>query len=173
MLRLQSRAFFSLGSSGSQAKVITLHRTLPYTQSELFAVISNVQQYSAFLPYCIASQVTQVDAATALPTRADLVIGYGGFQETFASRIECARVEGRVVAEAVRPELFQQLKAVWQLEGRGGLKRAGGTRASLDITYYFTNPLYNMACEAMGPQIAKVLMDAFESRVHDVVRHKV
>ena len=165
MLRVQKRAFFSLGGSGSQAKVITLHRTLPYTQGDLFAVISNVQQYSAFLPYCIASQVTQVDAETALPARADLVIGYGGLQETFASRIECARVDGRVLAEAVRPELFQQLKAVWQLK-RVEERR---TRASLDITYNFTNPLYNMACETMGPQIGKVLMDAFESRVHSVV----
>ncbi|KAF2405488.1 hypothetical protein EJ06DRAFT_454936, partial [Trichodelitschia bisporula] len=78
-------------------------RTLPYPSSAIYAVIADVPQYSAFLPYCASSVVTRwshPDAHTGRrwPSEARLVVGWGGIQETFTSRIYC--VPGKVV-EAV------------------------------------------------------------------------
>ncbi|KAI9809731.1 MAG: hypothetical protein M1825_000164 [Sarcosagium campestre] len=68
-------------------------------------MISDIQSYSNFVPYCQSSNVTRWSTPDAKgrrwPRRADLQVGWGGLQEIFSSRVYC--VPGSVV-EAVAGE---------------------------------------------------------------------
>ncbi|KAK2767645.1 hypothetical protein FQN54_003803 [Arachnomyces sp. PD_36] len=70
-------------------RTLTATRTLPHPPTPLFRTISSVDSYSQFLPFLSASTVTARDKLTNYPTRAFLTVGYGGFQETFTSEVEC------------------------------------------------------------------------------------
>ena len=87
-----------------QPEVQTLHasRTLSYPSTALYNVIADVQSYSAFLPYCLESRVTNWSEADSngkqWPREAELRVGWSGYEEKFVSRVYC--VPGSVV-EAV------------------------------------------------------------------------
>lgn len=74
---------------------LTLHasRTLPYAASPLYALIADINSYPSFLPFCASASITSQSSprnSTRWPRTADLKIGWGGFSETFRSRVYCA-----------------------------------------------------------------------------------
>ncbi|KAI0201305.1 hypothetical protein F4808DRAFT_133676 [Astrocystis sublimbata] len=105
----QRRTFLSslLSSSPLPPQTLTASRRLPYNHAALYALIADIDSYSAFLPYCSVSRVTawshpdpQNDTDPLLahrrwPTRADLTAGWGGLEQTYTSRVLC--VPGSIV----------------------------------------------------------------------------
>jgi len=87
------RTFLTNPFSGPQT--LTAHRTLPYPRQIIYSIISDVDSYSTFLPYCRSSVVTKhSNSATAdgksYPEEAQLVIGFNDdVSETFTSRVYC------------------------------------------------------------------------------------
>lgn len=78
-------------------------RTLSYPASKIFSIISDINSYSAFLPYCSSSTVTTWSSGTKphnrkYPQEAELQVGWAGYSETFRSKVFC--VPDRIV-EAV------------------------------------------------------------------------
>jgi coenzyme Q-binding protein COQ10 len=59
----------------------------------VYALIADVDSYSSFLPYCQESKVTEWSAkdkdGKAWPAKADLTVGWGGYEEKFTSRLFC------------------------------------------------------------------------------------
>ncbi|KAI1199534.1 hypothetical protein F5X97DRAFT_117461 [Nemania serpens] len=83
-------------------QTVTASRRLPHAPAALYALIADIDSYSAFVPYCSASRVTAWTAAAAdpvfrrrWPARADLTAGWGGLEQTYTSRVFC--VPGSVV----------------------------------------------------------------------------
>jgi coenzyme Q-binding protein COQ10 len=91
------RSFITL--PGTEAQTLTATRILPYKSSSLYTLIADVDSYSSFLPYCLDSKVTKWSApdqnGKKWPSEADLKVGWGGFEETFTSRLLC--VPGSIV----------------------------------------------------------------------------
>ncbi|KAF2842669.1 hypothetical protein M501DRAFT_911988, partial [Patellaria atrata CBS 101060] len=96
------RSFIDTPFSSSKPQTLTASRSLPYPSSAIYNIIADVSSYSKFLPYCKSSAITRFSNADTegkkWPELADIVVGYGGIEEKFTSRIYC--VPGRVV-EAV------------------------------------------------------------------------
>ena len=106
----------------SNVQTLTTSRTLPYPHDSLYTIIADIEQYSAFLPYCLSSTVTKWSRPTLVssnpssmgsgtgdeskraqkevqwPEEATLTIGWQNIRESFTSRVYC--IPGRVV-EAV------------------------------------------------------------------------
>ncbi|KAI9742354.1 MAG: hypothetical protein M1818_003887 [Claussenomyces sp. TS43310] len=86
-----ARTFIAL--PGTDATTLTETRILPYKSSSLYTLIADVDNYSKFLPYCQASTVTKWSSPDAdgkkWPAEADLKVGWGGYEETFTSRLFC------------------------------------------------------------------------------------
>ncbi|KAI0873631.1 hypothetical protein GGS24DRAFT_383886 [Hypoxylon argillaceum] len=85
-------------------QTLTASRRLPYNHAALYALIADIDSYSAFLPYCSVSRVTAWTPPRAdpdfgdgrrWPTRADLTAGWGGIEQTYTSRVFC--VPGSIV----------------------------------------------------------------------------
>lgn len=91
------RAFINL--PGSEAQNLSATRILPYKSSSVYTLIADVDSYSTFLPYCVDSKVTKWSSpdenGNKWPSEADLKVGWGGYEETFTSRLLC--VPGSVV----------------------------------------------------------------------------
>ena len=91
------RTFITL--PGTETQNLSATRILPYKSSSLYSLIADIDSYSTFLPYCLDSKVTKWSApdkdGKKWPSEAELKVGWGGFEETFTSRLLC--VPGLVV----------------------------------------------------------------------------
>ncbi|KAI0490715.1 hypothetical protein F4859DRAFT_458935 [Xylaria cf. heliscus] len=102
-IQRQRRTFLSsiLSSSPLPPQTLTASRRLPYSYAALYAIIADIDSYSAFLPYCSTSRVTawtahkDAEFGRRWPTRADLTAGWGGLEQTYTSRVFC--VPGSIV----------------------------------------------------------------------------
>lgn len=78
---------------GTEATSLSETRILPYKYTSLYALIVDVDSYSSFLPYCQESKVTEWSAkdkdGKTWPAKADLTVGWGGYEEKFTSRLFC------------------------------------------------------------------------------------
>ncbi|KAL2211989.1 hypothetical protein CC79DRAFT_1353918 [Sarocladium strictum] len=170
------RTFITLPTSATTQHLTAL-RTLPYSASPLYNLISDIDSYSTFVPYCSRSRVTawsQPDASHSdrrWPTLADLHVGWGGFEEVFTSRLTCepghyveavSGGEGRGDASAV----FKSLVTRWHLkELETGDKPR--TEVHLSIKYQFVNPLYAAVSSAVSDKVAGLMIEAFEKRARE------
>ncbi|KAI1377386.1 hypothetical protein F4677DRAFT_416231 [Hypoxylon crocopeplum] len=131
------RTFLTLPDTKPQ--VLTAARRLPYNQARLYDLIADIDSYVRFLPYCKVSQVTAWTAPSPnplapeggrqrrrWPLRADLTAGWGGFEETYTSRVYCVpslgvveAISGAAESEIPVSELRKHGLAESRLEGEG------------------------------------------------------
>src|ERR1700760_750283 len=62
--------------------------TLAYSADELFDVVADVKDYPAFVPWCSGARIERADQRDII---AQLVIGFGPFQESFTSQVTLDR----------------------------------------------------------------------------------
>ncbi|KAJ5928282.1 hypothetical protein N7466_007238 [Penicillium verhagenii] len=176
----------------SPKRVLNASRILPYSPALLFKVVSSVEAYSEFLPFLAASTVTARDPQTGYPTQAFLTIGYGPFNETFTSLVDCdpakGIVEARSGAKFGKPEgsasssssgssglsgffpgategIFEYLSTRWELapvDVKGGSPH---TKVNLEVQFEFKNQMHSALMGAVEGQMAGVMIEAFEKRM--------
>ncbi|KAI1166406.1 hypothetical protein F5B18DRAFT_607142 [Nemania serpens] len=145
---LPTRTFLSsILPSPLAPQTLTASRRLPYAPAAVYALIADIDGYSAFLPYCGASRVTAWTArpdpvfGRRWPARADLTAGWGGLEQTYTSRVFC--VPGSVVealsGEGARSGIAPDVLARHGLRdddegGGGGGGDAGLSSASLSAS---------------------------------------
>ncbi|KAH6689531.1 polyketide cyclase/dehydrase and lipid transporter [Plectosphaerella plurivora] len=193
LLRLDAsaprRAFFSLPDLPSSPQTLTATRILPYSSTHLYTLVSDVDAYSKFVPYCSQSRVTRwadpdpsrPDAPRS-PIQADLRVGWGGFEETFTSRLRCVPGESvealsgadALDASATREQVkdaggavFKSLVTKWQI--RPVDSASNQTRVDLVIRFQFANPLYAAVSAAVSEKVAGVMIEAFEKRARSIL----
>lgn len=59
-------------------------RHLPHTPEQMFQLVSDVEGYSQFLPWCISTRIRSREGNELI---ADMVIGYKIFREAFTSKV--------------------------------------------------------------------------------------
>ncbi|KAI9158778.1 Coenzyme Q-binding protein coq10 [Paramyrothecium foliicola] len=173
---IASRPFITFPGSDTQDLHAT--RVLPYASDPLYELIADVDSYSQFVPYCAISRVTQWSAPDAngrrWPALADLHVGWGGFNETFTSRLHC---EPGAFVEAVSGDaqsggpggpasVFKSLVTRWSLRPLAN-QPAPSTEVRLSIKYQFVNPLYAAVSAAVSDKVAGMMVEAFEQRARE------
>lgn len=132
---------------------------VPYTQQEMFALVSDVDTYPEFLPWCSAARtLSHVD--DEVQARIDFSVS--GVSKSFTTR-------NRLVAnEAILMQLvdgpFSRLEGGWRFEPLGD----AGCKISLDLEYDFSSRLVSMVTGPVFNKIANSLVDAFRQRAVDV-----
>ncbi|KAI8965680.1 dehydrase and lipid transport-domain-containing protein [Daldinia sp. FL1419] len=120
------RSFLSIPDP-TKPQTLTAARRLPYDHERLYDIIADVDSYVRFLPYCKVSRVTKWSGPTSdssstpgnphtnphsgrrWPTEADLTAGWGGFEETYTSRLFCVPSLG--IVEAISGDARTEIPA--------------------------------------------------------------
>jgi len=136
--------------------------TLHYSADELFAVVADVKDYPAFVPWCSGARLQREDQREIV---AELVIGFGPFQESFTSQVTLDRPR-QVLVHAVDGPL-EHLTNTWTFSPIGDATHIGDTtQVDFIIDFQFKSHLLDHVAAGMFHEATTRMMSAFESRVH-------
>jgi coenzyme Q-binding protein COQ10 len=131
--------------------------TLAYGADELFAVVADVKDYPLFVPWCSGARIQRENEREII---AELVIGFGPFQESFTSQVTLDRPR-QVLVHAVDGPL-EHLTNAWTFTRTGD----ASTHVDFVIDFQFKSHLLDHVANGMFQEAVTRMMSAFQSRVH-------
>lgn len=134
-------------------------RRLPHTPEQMFDLVSDVEKYPEFLPWCVATRIrSRENNETGDTITADMVIGYKLFRERFNSKVVLDRPGMRIdVAYSEGP--FRYLNNHWLF-----LKDGDGTIVDFYVDFEFRSRLLQKLIGAVFNEAVKIMVHAFEKR---------
>lgn len=134
-------------------------RAMPYTPEQMFDLVSAVDLYPQFLPWCLASRITKREGNVFY---ADLVIGYKMVREKFGSRVTALKPDHIHVEYLSGP--MKHLSNHWRF-----LPQPDGT-CIIDfyVDFEFKNPILQRLISVFFEEAVKRMVGAFESRAKDL-----
>ena len=134
-------------------------RILPQTPTQLYDLVSDVEEYPNFIPGCLACHV--VNAIDAHKIRARMTVGHGIFKESFECDVQFTPKEHIEVsgAQGVLSHLLNQ----WTFEEDGH-----GCRVTFLIEFKFNNFMVETMFRGFFDQAAQKIMVAFEKRAAEI-----
>ena len=135
-------------------------RLLPYTQEQLFELVSDVDRYNEFLPWCVASRVNSREDNVI---HADLVIGFKMFREKFTSEVTLIQPERIDVKYENGP--FKYLNNHWRF-----IPEDDGARTTIDfyVDFEFRSRILQGLIGVVFNDAVQRMVRAFEKRAHHV-----
>ncbi|RIA88412.1 hypothetical protein C1645_826333 [Glomus cerebriforme] len=163
-LKVPQRTFFN---GLSFKKTYNGHKVIGYTQRQLYDVVSNIDEYKNFIPYCTHSIVVKTQNINNRNKKLTAILGVGfdGYDETYASEVICER-PGFVRAEAAPNEsLFKQLSTVWELTPHHD---SPSTHCNLNfhLEFEFSSFIYSQLANVFFDNVSTLMVDAFERRCY-------
>ena len=130
-----------------------------YSAAEMYALVSDIEAYPEFLPWC---RSTQVLSRSEDEVRAVIEMVKGRVHKSFSTinRMQHHKMIDIRLLEGP----FRRLEGYWRFDPL----RADASKVSLDMEFEFASPLLRMAVEPVFKQIANSLVDAFCKRAMDL-----
>ncbi len=130
-----------------------------YSAAEMYALVSDIESYPEFLPWC---RSTQVLSRSEDEVRAVIEMVKGRVHKSFSTinRMQHHKMIDIRLLEGP----FRRLEGYWRFDPL----RADASKVSLDMEFEFASPLLRMAVEPVFKQIANSLVDAFCKRAVDL-----
>jgi coenzyme Q-binding protein COQ10 len=138
-------------------------RHLPYTPEQLFELVSSVERYPDFLPWCISCNITKREGNVLY---ADLVIGYKMFRERFGSRVTLEAPNHVHVEYLSGP--MKYLSNHWRFI------READNSCTVDfyVDFEFRNPVFQKLMGVFFNEIVRRMVAAFEARAEQLYGQK-
>jgi ribosome-associated toxin RatA of RatAB toxin-antitoxin module len=142
----------------------TVHKSVLiwYTPREMYSLVTDVNRYSQFLPWCEHARVVEEheDGMTA-----EMGIAFSGVRQTFSTR------NLHIPDSQVRMQLlngpFSQLEGQWNFTPLGdGSQRA--CKVELTLNYGFDRSALSAVVSPVFDKIASSMVDAFVKRAQQV-----
>jgi ribosome-associated toxin RatA of RatAB toxin-antitoxin module len=134
---------------------------LPYTAGQMFALVTDVERYPEFLPWCTGARIV-VDEGEYVTVSLGLTRGVVRSSFTTRNRLVPERsVEMRLVEGPFR--LLEGRWDFWPIE-------QAGTRAELRIRFQTRGLISGLALGPAFEGICNQMVDAFGRRAHQVFR---
>ena len=132
---------------------------VPYTPQEMFELVSDIDSYPRFLPWCHGARILSSDVDEV---RARIEFAVGGVTRSFTTRnrhqvnkmIEMHLVDGP----------FSRLNGFWRFDPLG----EEGSKIALFLEYDFSNRVLGMVVGPIFGQIANTLVDSFQQRAVEI-----
>lgn len=138
---------------------ISKNALVPYSATEMFDLVNDIESYQRFLPWCRSSSVL---SETEDEVRATIEIAHGSLHKSFTT---CNRLQkNKMIEMRLEQGPFKHLEGFWRFDVLG--ERA--CKVSLDLDFEFSNKLVGMAMGPIFSQIANSLVDAFSKRAVEV-----
>ena len=133
-----------------------------YSPREMYTLVTAVESYPKFLPWCRAAEVLErhQDGLTAR-----LSLAYMGVQQAFTTR------NRDVVDESVTLSLvdgpFSLLDGNWLFKPLGGASQSA-CKIEFDMRYAFSSPALEAAVSPVFDKVANTLVESFVRRAEAV-----
>ena len=133
-----------------------------YSPAEMFTLVTQVEQYPQFLPWCDHARLLESDAEGVV---AEVGIALSGLRQTFTTRN--THVPDQKVGMKLVKGPFSQLEGEWRFLPVGnGSERA--CRVELTLHYGFDNVALAALVGPVFDRIAASMVDAFVKRAEQV-----
>ncbi len=141
----------------------TVHKSvlLWYSAEEMFALVTDIAHYPAFLPWCDQASVLADDGSGMT---AKVGISFAGIKQAFTTRNQ--HVADREVAMELVDGPFSQLDGLWTFTPLGEGQRA--CKVDFTLRYSFANRALAALVGPVFDKIAGSLVEAFVKRATQV-----
>ena len=139
----------------------TEKKMLSHTPEQMFALVSDVEKYPDFLPWCIATRIKkrEDDGATLI---ADMVIGFKMVQEKFTSRVTLSEPSQIDVSYFDGP--FKYLENRWVFKPHID----GGCIVDFYVDFEFRSMILEKLMGAVFGEGVRRMVSAFETRADEL-----
>ena len=140
-------------------------RTLPYSASQMYALVADVENYSEFLPWCAAARVRKrfLEGPCEF-LEADLVISFKVFREKFSSRVTLWKNSLKIDAEYLDGP-FKYMKSNWVFYDTDD-----GCHVEFFVDFEFKSAILQRIIGVVFNEAMQRLVRAFEDRAATLYR---
>ena len=133
-----------------------------YSAEEMFALVSDINRYAEFLPWCDHASVHALDDRYLC---ARIGIGFSGLRQQFVTHNQ--QVPGRQVTMKLVEGPFSQLQGQWDFTPLGDAGQRA-CRVELKLEYGFANATLAKLVGPVFDKIAASMVDAFVKRAEQI-----
>mgnify|MGYP002630847291 CR=1 FL=1 len=141
----------------------TINRSalMPYSNSQMYAIVNAVEEYPDFLPWCAASKVL-TQSKTSM--EASILMKKGKLNHSFSTRNMLT--ENEIIHMQLIDGPFKSLSGDWKFTPLS----EQASKIELHLNFEFSNRIIGMLIGPVFTQIADSLVDAFCQRAHQIYR---
>jgi ribosome-associated toxin RatA of RatAB toxin-antitoxin module len=133
-----------------------------YSAEEMFNLVTDVEQYPQFLPWCDHAKVI---TSTPEGMQAEIGIAMSAVKQTFTT--ENKHIAGRQVAMKLVNGPFSKLEGTWDFTPVGDASQRA-CKTELHLKYGFDNAVLAALVGPVFDKIAATMVDAFVKRADQV-----
>ncbi len=136
-----------------------------YSKREMYALVTAVEDYPKFLPWCARSEVLD---KTEQGMTARLTLAFGGVRHAFTTLNQ--HVDDRSVLVGLVDGPVSLLDGHWQVlpQGPAASAPAQACKVELDLRYAFASAALETVVSPVFDRIANTLVDSFVRRAEQV-----
>lgn len=132
-----------------------------YSPREMYELVTAVESYPAFLPWCERAEVLARDEAGMT---ARLHLQFAGLRHAFTTRNQ--QVAERSVSMQLVDGPFSLLDGLWQFQPLGDQVQA--CKIEFDLRYAFANRAFETVLSPVFDKVANTFVDSFVQRAEQV-----
>jgi len=136
-----------------------------YSAHEMYALVTAIEAYPQFLPWCAAAEVLERGESGM---KARLTLAYGGVRHAFTTRNDHEPDRSVLVGLVDGP--FSLLDGLWRVVPLGAEGEAArrACKVELDLRYAFANGALERIVSPVFDRVANTLVDSFVRRAEQV-----
>jgi len=134
-------------------------RELPFSAAQMYALVADVGHYQEFLPWVVGTRIKS-DSETEMV--ADVLVGFKGLREQFASRVLKEKDKSIVVDYLDGP--LKQLHNEWSFRPRA----EGGSYVDFYVEFTFKNRMFEKLAGQMFAKALHKMTSAFVVRAEEI-----
>lgn len=141
--------------------VVSRSALVPYTATQMYALVNDIESYPEFVPWCSRSTSEMLSSSQK---RASLFFSRGAIKTSFTTK-NTLNPDQEIKLELVDGP-FSHLQGDWTFTDIDD----SGSRVQLDLEFEISSRMLKLALESFFNQICDRLVNSFVQRANDVYR---
>ena len=134
-----------------------------YSPREMYDLVTAVEAYPSFLPWCHGAEVLAQDGLTVTVR---LQLQFAGLRHAFTTRN--VHVPEQSVEMTLVDGPFSVLHGLWQFKPLGGQGQPPACRVEFEMRYAFSSTAFEAVLSPVFDRVANTFIDSFVQRAEQV-----